>query len=187
MKIVTTPMCQGILRRAGVREFQISNNGDYGDADVAIVLSETEAHNNSHIKFIKLKLNTFSQIEDSIRMVSRITGTEPLIEQIGYKEQMEYNLGNSPQSMSENREIKVKVYSKFLREIVEDMGFRVVTGNIYDFLVYPDYLKDQIKKEIDSADERAIELPSHGNAPLNPLKRAEIRYQILEKSICMKH
>ena len=66
------------------------------------------------------------------------------------------------------------------------MGFMVIKEGGYDFLVYPDYLKDKIKGEIDSAGENAIEIPSHKNAPLDPIERAEMRYEILEKSLCMK-
>ncbi|OPY26689.1 MAG: hypothetical protein A4E27_00692 [Methanobacterium sp. PtaU1.Bin242] len=186
MKIVTTPMCQEILHLAGVSKFQLSNSGFYGNADIVILLSETKTHNNSGIKFIKLKLNTFSQINKSINMVSDLLGTEPLNEPedrqvIASLE--EFYHGRGP----ENRKIKVKVYSNFLEEIVKDMGFTVVAGNNYDFMVYPDYMKEKLKEEIAFAGERAIELPSHKNTPLNPIKRAKMRYQILENSLCMKH
>lgn len=183
MKIVTTPMCQEILHQAGVSEFQVNSKGFYDDADIAFVLSETKISENSHTKFIKLKLNTFNQIKESITKVSHILGTEPL------NKQFKFELENSYKRNDENRKIKIKVYSKFLKEIVEDMGFCTVTEDNYDFLVYPDYLKDKIKEinsEINFIGERAIEMPSHRNAPLNPIKRAEIRYQILETNICIR-
>ena len=67
------------------------------------------------------------------------------------------------------------------------MGFDMVTGNNYDYIVYPDYMKNEINKKVKNTGKKTIELPSHKNAPLNPIKRAEIRYQILEKNLCMKH
>ena len=55
MKIVTTPMCEEILKLAGLKEYQVSLNPDSTDADIAVVLSET----NTDMQSIKLKLNTF--------------------------------------------------------------------------------------------------------------------------------
>ena len=176
MKIATTPMCQEILRLSGVSEFKIINNGIYDDADIAIVLSETKIPENSSTKYIKIKLNTFNQIKESVKLISNILKTEP----------MDENLNLSiPNHYLENKKIRIKVHTNFLREIVEDMGFQVVEKN-YDYLIYPDYLKKKLKKELTEAGEGVIELPSHGNAPLNPIKRAELRYKILEKGICMK-
>lgn len=177
MKIVTTPMCQEILRLAGVPKFHLVKNGDYEDADVAVVLSETKVPENTSTRFIKLKLNTFNQITDSIKSISDILNTQPLDE----------SWANDPVNRDENRKIKVKTCSNFLREIAEDVGFTVVTDDSYDYLIYPDYMKEDLKEELHEAGGRAVELPSHGNAPLNPIKRAEIRYQLLENSICMKH
>ncbi len=178
MKIVTTPMCQEILRLAGVQDFAVMKNTDSAGADVAIVLSETD----TNTKSIKLKLNTFSQINDSIKMISDIFGTQPVVSSVGNDGVLD--------SSNENRKIKVKVYSNFLKDIVEDLGFTVVhendDQNIYDFLVYPDYMKDKITDEIKLNGFRAVEIPSHRNVPLNPIKRAELRYNILEKRLCMK-
>jgi hypothetical protein len=176
MKIATTPMCHEILRLAGVSEFNIVNKGIYDSADIAIVLSETKIPENSSTKYIKLKLNTFNQIKESVKLISNILKTEPLNENLNYSSTNHYQ---------ENKKIRIKIHTNFLKDIAEDMGFQIVEKN-YDYLIYPDYLKKKIKKELTEAGERAIELPSHGNAPLNPIKRAEIRYKILEKSICMK-
>lgn len=178
MKIATTPMCQEILRLAGVQEFQIMMDNVYDEADMVVVLSETEIDEKLPIKFIKLKINTFPQIQHSIGLISDIMGTEPL-----KKELNQYEIAYKKNKII-YKKVKVKVYSNFLKEIAEDMGFQVITEEEYDFIIYPDYLKDRLKKEIDKAGERAIELPSHTNAPLNPIKRAQIRYQILERSIC---
>jgi len=68
MKIATTPMCQEILRLAGVSQFQIIKEGVYRDVDVAVVLSETKTHDDTSTEFIKLKLNTFNQIEDKYKI-----------------------------------------------------------------------------------------------------------------------
>lgn len=151
MKIATTPMCQEILHLAGVSQFQLVTDGDYGDADIAVVLSETKIHENTSTKIIKLKLNTFNQIEDSIKLVSNRLGTEPL------KNDLDKELRN--QRRDENKKIKVKAYSNFLREIAKDMGFTIVTDDSYDFLIYPDYLRKGLEKELHEAGGRVIELP----------------------------
>jgi segregation and condensation protein B len=178
MKIVTTPMCQEILRLAGVQDFTVMKDTDSAGADVAVVLSET----NTNKKSIKIKLNTFSQINDSIKTISDMFGTQPMVSSVG-------NAGVLDSS-NENRKIKVKVYSNFLKDIVEDLGFTVVhendDQNTYDFLVYPDYMKDEITNKIKLNGFRVVEIPSHKNVPLNPIKRAELRYNILEKKLCMK-
>jgi segregation and condensation protein B len=179
MKIVTTPMCQDILRLAGVFEYDLISQVNYRDADIAFILSETKIDNNSGIEFVKLRLNTFSQIEQSIQLVSNIIGTEPI------DEYLNYNFNNNINTP--HRQIRVKVYANFLRDIAQDIGFSLAEEDDYDFMIYPDYLKKKLQEEIDSAGEKAIELPSHKNAPLNPIKRAEMRYKILEKIICMKH
>ena len=176
MKIATTPMCQEILRLAGVPEFEIINNGVYDCADIAIVLSETKIPKNSSTKYIKLKLNTFNQIKESVELISNILETESL------NENFYFSINQNP----ENKMIRIKVHTDFLKDIAEDMGFQIVEKN-YDYLTYPDYLKKKLKKEINEVGERAVELPSHVNAPLNPIERAKIRYKILEKGICMKH
>ncbi|MTK64341.1 MAG: hypothetical protein F8N15_07450 [Methanobacterium sp.] len=176
MKIVTTPMCEEILKLAGLKEYQISLNPDSTDADIAVVLSET----NTDMKSIKLKLNTFKQIQDSVDVVRTNLGSGIL------KEESLIPLPSLDKT--ENRNIKVKVYSNFLKDIVEDMGYTVVNGNEYhDYLVYPDYIRDEIQGELDSMDENYVEIASHKNSPINPVKRAELRYKLLEKKLCMKH
>ena len=63
------------------------------------------------------------------------------------------------------------------------MGFKIVKED-YNFVVYPDYMKDKINEIEDNI--KTVEIPSHKNVPLNPIKRAEMRYNILEKELCMK-
>ena len=65
MKIVATPMCEDILKRAGIKEFDTNSNPDSTNADIAVVLSETD----TLMKSIKIKLNTFDQIKTSIEML----------------------------------------------------------------------------------------------------------------------
>ena len=74
MKIVTTPMCEDILSLAGIKEFDVNSDPDSTDADIAVVLSET----NTTMKSVKVKLNTFSQIRNSIEMLRDIFETEAL-------------------------------------------------------------------------------------------------------------
>ena len=168
LKVVTTPMCEEIVKLAGISNYVVNKIPDSVGADIAVVLSETKLSTKS----IKIKLNTFSQIKESIEMLSGTFGTSPLnyeLKEIALHEK------------NENRKIKVKVYSNFLKEIVEDMGFNVVDEN-YDFVVYPDYMKEKVVNE----NVETVEIPSHKNVPLSAVKRVEMRYNILEKRLCMK-
>jgi len=169
-KIVTTPMCEKILQLAGINDYAVTRHPEMVKEDIVITLSETKIYSKS----IKIKLNTFSQINESIKKLSEIFETVPL----------EYKINNSKYSKC-NKNIKIKVYSNFLKEIIEDMGFKVVHEN-FDYIVYPDYMKDKIRDEIKD-NEKAVQIPSHKNVPLDPIERARMRYNILEKSLCTKH
>jgi len=176
MKIVATPMCEEILKLAGVKEYQVSLNPDSTDSDIAVVLSETT----TDMKSIKLKLNTFKQIQESILLIRTTLGDENL------DDVSMVHMGGAVKT--ENRNIKVKVYSNFLKDVVEDMGYTVVTGNEnHDYLVFPDYIRDDIQEELETMGENSVEVASHKKCPLNPVKRAELRYKLLEKKLCMKH
>jgi hypothetical protein len=172
MKVVTTPMCQEVVELAGVTDFIVSTSPDSTDADLAVVLWETKT-----IKpVLRVKLNTFAQIKDSIQVLADKMGTSPL----------KFKGGNDfPIKDVERKKIKVKVYSNFLKEIIDDMGFSLVEDQA-DFIVYPDYIREKISAEIGAAGDRAIEIPSHKNAPINPLERARMRYNILEERLCMR-
>jgi segregation and condensation protein B len=174
MKIVTTPMCKDVLMLAGIMEFDTNSNPDTTRADIAIVLSETD----TTMKSIKIKLNTFTQIKTSIEMLQEMFGTNEANLNFDNNKYIEFD-GSS------NRNIKVKVYSKFLKDIVDDLGFTIVSEG-HDYLVYPDYITNQISDEIVTMGDRIVEIPSHKNAPKNPIKRAETRYKLLEKKLCMK-
>ncbi|MGB9978995.1 hypothetical protein [Methanobacterium sp.] len=166
LKVVTTPMCEEIVKLAGISNYDVNKAPDSVGADIAVVLSETKLSTKS----IKIKLNTFSQIKESIEMISEKFQTSPL----------DYEIKEIVGS-KENRKIKVKVYSNFLKEIVKDMGFSVVDKD-YNFVVYPDYMKEIVVNE----NVETVEIPSHKNVPLSAIKRAEMRYNILEKRLCMK-
>ncbi|PAV02899.1 MULTISPECIES: hypothetical protein [Methanobacterium] len=166
LKVVTTPMCEEIVKLAGISNYVVNKTPDSVGADIAVVLSETKLSTKS----IKIKLNTFSQIKESIEMLSEKFETSPL----------DYEIKEIVGS-KKNRKIKVKVYSNFLKEIVKDMGFSVADKD-YNFVVYPDYMKDNVVNE----DVETVEIPSHKNVPLSAIERAEMRYNILEKRLCMK-
>lgn len=170
LKVVTTPMCEEILKIAGVSGYVVNRDPDSLNADMAVVLSETELRTPS----IKIKLNTFKQIKESIEKVSRTFGTIPA----------HYKIKDSKDYSKRNGKIKVRVYSNFLKEIVQDMGFKIVVDD-YDFIVYPDYMRDKIINEMED-NITAVMIPSHKNVPLDPIKRAEIRYNILEKELCTR-
>ena len=174
MKIVTTPMCEDVLRLAGINEFDINSDPDSTDSDIAIVLSETH----TNMKSVKMKLNTFSQIKNSVEMLREMFD----IDTTEYDHQ-DYVFREFNRSV--NKKVKVKVYSNFLKEIVNDLGFTLVSED-QNYLVYPDYIKNKLSDEIITMGDRAVEVPSHKNAPKDPLKRAEIRYELLEKKLCMK-
>ena len=172
MKVVTTPMCRGVVVLAGVTDFIVSRDPDSIDADLAVVLWETKTTKPS----LKVKLNTFTQINDSIQHLADKMGTSPL----------KFNLDQYiPIKGEERKKIKVKVYSNFLKDLVVAMGFSLVEDEA-DFLVYPDYFRKKISDEIEVAGERAIEIPSHKNAPVDPLKRTHLRYNILEERLCTR-
>lgn len=174
MKIVTTPMCEDVLVLAGIKEFDINSDPDSTDADIAVVLSETD----TTMKSVKIKLNTFTQIEKSVEMLREIFDINEMKLDIYTNDSIKFD-------RSQNGNIKVKVYSNFLRDIVDDLGFTIVFGDP-DYLVYPDYIRSVLSDEIITMGDRVVEIPSHKNAPKHPIQRAEMRYKLLEKKLCMK-
>jgi hypothetical protein len=167
-------MCREVVELAGVKEYIVNSNPDSTDAGLAIVLSETMTRKPA----IKVKLNTFEQIESSIIEIADHLGTIA-----------RFDINNINNNGTENKifrkKIKVKVYSNFIRDIILDMGF-TLTDKEYDYLVYPDYLGDKLADEIELACDNVIEIPSHQNAPSNPIERAKMRYNILESRLCTK-
>ena len=180
--IYTSPMCQEVVRLAGVSPYTVKKDNNFDGADLAIVLSETA----TEVPAIKVKLNTFKQIFDSVDLISNHLGTEKL-NMRDWERVYSSHIRPAKGKIDERKKIKVKVYSNFIREMVEDMGFSVVTEEP-DFLVFPDYMEDNkdVGKEIEFMGSRAVKIPSHKDAPLNPLERAKLRYHILESRLCTK-
>lgn len=214
MKIVTTPMCEEILIMAGINDYMVNKEPDKEQGDFAIVLSETETVMDS----LKVKLNTFSQIQESVLKTVEILNPQASNQDLSSDLSKISNLSPWADSQQKkilsenNRKIKVKVYSQFLKDIIEDMGFEIVDENS-DFVVFPDYLENQINNQIKKDAEishsnaqeglsqneesfskkdtkfdyiKYIKVPSHGDVPINPLERAIMRYNLLEEELCMK-
>ena len=192
MIVVTTPMCKQIVEWAGLKEFKVNKFPDEEEGDLAILLSESKVKMNS----LTLKLNTFSQIRESILKVSNYCFEHDLtdhllsdddIDDIFSSYDLKYaSLGDDDfdKIIESNSNKKVKVYSEFLKDIVLDIGALVVDED-YSYVVYPDYLKDIVDKDEDFTDSSIvfIEIPSHGKVSKNPLLRTEERYSILINSL----
>ena len=207
MSVVTTPMCRQIVEWAGLKEFKVNKFPDDEEGDFAILLSESKVKMDS----MAIKINTFSQIKESIKIVSYALFEKNLIEKaIGdeeiesifddYKDDVEYALldANELNELRDsNRDKKVKVYSEFLKDLVSDIGAKVVDfkyskdgkdSNLkldFDYLVYPDYLeKEVLKREnLESNEFKAIKILSHNNISKDPILKAESRYAALIEAL----
>ena len=171
MIVVTTPMCKQIVEWAGLKEFKVNKFPDEEEGDFAILLSESKVEMDS----LAIKINTFGQIKESIKTVSKVLVERNLIEKaIGdegiesifndYKDDVEYALldeNEFNEIRKSNKDKKVKVYSEFLKDIVLDIGADVIDftydkngnddkandlGMDFDYLVYPDYLEEEVLK-----------------------------------------
>lgn len=172
MKIITTPMCEEIVKLAGISEYVVNKHPDEEEGDLAILLSESKVKMDS----LAIKLNTSNQIFESIREVSKIAENDLSDEDIrGFFK--DYELSCKYLNSDFKRDVDVKVYSEFLKDIVLDVGFNIVEEN-YDYVIYPDYLKDKVMEN-----ENLVEIPSHGFASKSPFERTEARYAILENLI----
>ena len=171
-KIITTPMCEEIVRLAGIEEYVVDKNPDNYLGDLAIVLSESKVNMDS----IAVKINTSSQIFESIKKISELCENELKDGEIldFFKD---YPLCLKYLNFNSKNNVKVKVYSNFLKDIVLDMGFDI-TSDKFDYVIYPDYLKNNINES-----ENLLEIPSHNDISKNPFKKAELRYSILETLI----
>ena len=170
MIVVTTPMCRQIVEWAGLKEFKVNKFPDEEEGDFAILLSESKVEMDS----LAIKLNTFSQISESIKTVSDCLFEKGWSEKAivdeeidaifnDYKNDVKYALldedaFNEIRKSKEDK--KVKVYSEFLKDIVSDIGADVIdftydkngndedNGNDsvsdFDYLVYPDYLEKEV-------------------------------------------
>ncbi|HII08432.1 MAG TPA: hypothetical protein HA277_05575 [Methanosphaera sp.] len=174
MKIITTPMCEDVLRISGIEDYEVVSPDNIKDADIAILLSETK----SDVPKLPIKLNTYTQIYESVIMLrdrfnttideDEINRILALIEENNEKKD---NRGNT----------KVKVYSNFLKDIILDMGFTITDD--YDYIIIPDYWDDI---EIGERKDCVI-VPSHKNVSRNIVERVKSRYDLLERKLCMKH
>lgn len=212
MRIVTTPMCEEILILAGIENYVVNKYPDNEQADFAVVLSETD----TNMPSLKVKLNTFSQIKESILKTAEIYNStlnpssnsqydNQELDLILSREVSEISAWANPKQKKilrkNNIKIKVKVYSQFLKDIIIDMGYLVVDENP-DYVVFPDYLEEKIVERADIQlnsknnsklyesdiinEVKYLKVPSHGDVPINPLERAAMRYKILEGELCTK-
>ena len=172
MKIVTTPMCEEIVKLAGLKEYAINKFPTKDDGDFAILLSESKVEMDS----LPIKINTSTQIFESIKIVSKVIGNELSDAEI-LQFFDNYSLCKKYLNSNYKRDINVKVYSEFLKDIVSDVGFNIVSKD-YEYVIFPDYLKDNVKES-----QNIIEIPSHNSISKNPFDKAESRYAILENLI----
>lgn len=172
-KIITTPMCEDVLKIAGLTDYNVVKPGEIKDADLAILLSETE----TDIPKLSVKLNTYNQVLDSVKLIQEKFDTNVNSSEIKKIEKLAEE-NNSKRNI--RKTIHVKVYSNFLKDTVSDMGF-IVTDSGYDFIVCPDYLKDNVKEN-----EDVVIIPSHRNVTSNIIDRINERYSLLERELCMK-
>lgn len=172
MKIVTTPMCEEIVRLAGIKDYAVNKFPSKDDGDLAILLSESKIRMDA----LPIKITTASQIFESIKEVSKLNGAELSDEEITSFFD-DYELCKKYLNSDFKRDVDVKVYSEFLKDIVLDVGFNVVQNN-FDYVIYPDYLKDKVEEA-----DNLVEIPSHNAISKNPFEKAELRYAILENLI----
>ena len=171
MKIVTTPMCEEIVRLAGIENYTVNKFPDQEDGDLAILLSESKVKMDS----MPIKINTPSQIFESIKKVSKLSAPLSDDEIISFFKG--YDLCCKYLNSDFKRDVDVKVYSEFLKDIVLDVGFNIVEEN-FDYVICPDYLKDKVAET-----ENLVEIPSHNSISKNPFEKVELRYAILENLI----
>ena len=171
MKIVTTPMCEEIVRLAGIDEYVVNKFPQKGDGDLAILLSESKVEMDA----LQIKINTSRQIFESIREVSKLKselGDDEILKYFS-----DYELCRKYLDSDFERDVNVKVYSEFLKDIVSDVGFNISSDG-FDYVIYPDYLSDKVEET-----ENLVEIPSHNAVSKNPFDKAELRYSILENLI----
>ena len=173
MKIITTPMCEDVLKIAGLTDYKVVKPTDIKDADFAILLSETK----SEIPKISIKLNTYKQLYESIKLIEKKFNTQSNKKSL---EKIENLIDENNQKRSIRRKINVKVYSKFLNDTIDDMGYNICDEN-YDYIIIPDYMNIEINDK-----KQVILVPSHKNVSKDVIQRITDRYELLEKKLCMK-
>lgn len=173
MKIITTPMCEDILKISGLNDYEVVMPNKIENADLAILLSETY----SEVPKLAIKLNTYNQIYESINKICEKFNSTANEEKINI---IQKHIRENSDKKENRKNIKVKVYSNFLKETVSDMGFTVCDTD-YDYVVCPDYLENNVKNE-----KKIISVPSHKNVSTNIIERINERYDYLERELCMK-
>lgn len=165
-------MCEEIVKLVGISDYAVSKHPTSEDGDLAILLSESKVQMDA----LPIKLNTPTQIFESIKKVAEITSSDLSDDEIlSFFEK--YELSKKYLFFNFKRDMNVKVYSDFLKDIAIDFGFNVVSQN-FDYVIYPDYLKDKVTES-----DNLVEIPSHGGISKNPFERVEVRYAILESLI----
>ena len=172
MRIVTTPMCEEIVKLAGITDYVVNKFPKKEDGDLAILLSESKVE----MDCLPIKINTPKQVFESIKKVSKINGNE-LADKDIQRFFEDYEIAKKYLTADFKREVNVKVYSEFLKDIVLDLGFNIVSHD-FDYVIYPDYLKDKVTES-----ENLVEIPSHNSISKNPFEKIETRYAILENLI----
>ena len=129
MKIITTPMCEEIVRLAGVTDYVVNKNPDEEDGDLAILLSESKVRMNS----LAIKINTPSQVFESIKKVSEIAENDLSDEDVTAFFD-DFEMCKKYLNSDFERDVNVKVYSNFLKDIVLDMGFNIVSED-FDYVI----------------------------------------------------
>lgn len=176
MKIITTPMCKDLLDIAGIKDYNVIKPTQLHecDADVIITLSETKCDNNKDV--IAVRLNSYTQLYDNIMMLKDKFNTTEDKKRVN----LIYDLIRENNELKSQREnIKVKVYSNFLKDTVDDMGY-IITDEDYDYVVVPDYMTN-IKKT-----PKTVIVSSHKNVSKDIIKRLKQRYELLENKLCMQ-
>ena len=125
---------------------------------------------------LPIKINTPNQVFESIRKVSEIAAKRLSDDEI-LTFFDDYELARKYLNSTFKRDIAVKVYSEFLKDIVLDVGFKIDSEN-FDYVIYPDYLKDRVLES-----ENLVEIPSHNSISKNPFEKIEMRYSLLESLI----
>ncbi|WP_245637433.1 hypothetical protein [Methanobrevibacter filiformis] len=177
-----------------IDDYKVNKNPDLEEGELNILMSEKKSERMSLV----LKLNTFNQIKESIEKVGKYSDNPKFLEDIdekianifsNYKIANKWTDDNEKEEFKKfNSKIKVKVYSKFLEDIIKDMGFKIAINNDdTDFIVYPDYLDvDKIAKSEENKENqknKLIEIPSHSNVSKDPIERTEYRYSLIEEKI----
>ncbi|MCD7781133.1 MAG: hypothetical protein LUG89_00310 [Methanosphaera sp.] len=174
MKVITTPMCAQLLEESNIEEFDVVKPNDVKDADIAIIISET----NPDIPHLVIRLNTYEQVLTNARLIESLFNTEYNQE---YIEKIE-SLIEANNNKKENRSnIKVKVTGNFLKDTISAMGYTIVDDDTeeYDYIIMPDY------KPRTNQDNEII-VSTHKSVPKGIIERLTQRYKYLESKLCMK-